>query len=212
MSKEVPTPQNEEITQVVGIDLGINFLATTYDSQGKSVFFRGGAMKRKRANYKRLRQELQRKRTPSSRRRLKQIGQRETRWMTDVNHQVSKALVDRYGANTLFVLENLTGVRHATEKARLKDRYMTVSWAFYQLRKMVEYKAQLAGAKVIAVNPKHTSQACPKCGYTTKANRNKHKHRFCCQSCGYQSNDDRIGAMNLALRGKAYLLKGAGTV
>ncbi len=53
--------------------------------------------------------------------------------MTDVNHQVSKALVDRYGKNTLFVLEDLTGMRTATEKVRKRNRYEIVSWAFYQL-------------------------------------------------------------------------------
>ncbi|MDQ6423194.1 transposase [Paenibacillus sp. LHD-117] len=210
MSKDIPAPQLKEITQVAGIDLGINFVATAYGSDGKAAFFRGRALKRKRANYKRLRAQLQRKQTPSSRRKLKQIGQRETRWMTDVNHRVSKALVTRYGANTLFVLEDLTGVRKRTEKTRLKDRYVMVSWAFHQLRKMVEYKAQLAGSMMIAVDPKYTSQACPVCDHTATANRDKKSHHFRCQNCGYQSNDDRIGAMNLYLLGKEYLLQGAG--
>ncbi len=210
MSKDISKPSMEAITQVAGIDLGINFVASVYDSDGKTVFFRGRKLKRKRANYKRLRQQLQRKGTSSSRRKLKQIGERETRWMTDVNHQVSKALVSRYGANTLFVLEDLTGIRRVTEKARLKDRYVTVSWAFRQLRQMVEYKAKLAGSLAIAVDPKHTSQACPKCGLVAKANRDKRKHRFCCKGCRYQSNDDRIGAMNLAQKGKQILLQGAG--
>lgn len=208
MSKEIASPLIEDIRQIVGIDMGINFVATAYDSQEKTIFFPGRATKSKRANYKRLRQELQRKRTSSSRRKLKQIGQRENRWMTDMNHQVSKALVSRYGAGTLFVLEDLTGVRRATEKTKLHNRYVTVSWAFYQLRKMIEYKARLSGSKTIAVDPKHTSQTCPmpECGHVEKANRDKRKHHFCCQRCGYQSNDDRVGAMNLALKGKQYLL------
>jgi putative transposase len=210
VSKQIAAPQLQDIEQVAGIDLGINLIATVYGSNGKTIFYQGRALKRKRANYKRLRSELQRKQTPSSRCRLKQIGQRETRWMTDVNHQVSKALVLQYGANTLFVLEDLTGIRSATEKAKLKDRYVTVSWAFHQLRKMVEYKAQLAGSIVIAVDPKHTSQTCQVCGYTAKENRDKKKHRFRCRDCGYESNDDRIGAMNLCLKGKQYLLQGAG--
>ena len=42
-----------------------------------------------------------------------------------------------------------------------------------------------------------TSQNCPKCGHTEKANRDKRRHLFCCKNCGYKSNDDRIGAMNL---------------
>lgn len=126
--------------------------------------------------------------------------------MKDVNHQVSKALVERYGANTLFVVEDLTDVRQATERVKIKDRYETVSWAFYQLRQMFEYKARMAGSKVIAVTPRYTSQTCPKCGHTGKDNRNKKKHIFCCKTCGYQSNDDRIGAMNLQRKGMEYIV------
>ena len=73
----------------------------------------------------------------------------------------------------MFVLEDLTGVRSATEKVRVKNRYVSVSWAFYQFRQMLEYKAELNGQKVIVVDPKYTSQTCPKCGNIEKANRNK---------------------------------------
>ena len=58
---------------------------------------------------------------------------------------------------------------------------------------------------VIAVNPKYTSQTCPKCGHIEKANRDKKKHIFCCKNCNYQSNDDRIGAMNLWRKGIEYI-------
>ena len=72
---------------------------------------------------------------------------------------------------------------------------LSVSWAFYQFRQYIEYKAQ--SPIVIAVSPKWTSQMCPKCGHIEKANRNKKHHIFCCKNCSYTSNDDRIGAMNL---------------
>ena len=62
--------------------------------------------------------------TPSSRRRLKAIGQRENRWMQDINHQVSKALVENNPKHTLFVLEDLSGIRNATERVKTKDRYV----------------------------------------------------------------------------------------
>lgn len=205
MSKEIEEPKQEEIKQVVGIDLGINFLATSFNSQGKTEFYPGRQVKRKRAQYKRLRQQLEQKQTSSSRRRLKKIGQRENRYMTDVNHKVSKALVRHYGANTLFVMEDLTGIRKQTERVRVRDRYVSVSWAFYQLRKMVEYKAQLAGAVTIAVDPKYTSRECPRCNHQEKANRDKKRHEFCCKTCGYRSNDDRIAAMNLLAKGYKYL-------
>ncbi|MGC5327033.1 RNA-guided endonuclease InsQ/TnpB family protein [Brevibacillus sp. SYSU BS000544] len=207
MTKEIESVSEQNIKQVVGVDFGINFVASTYDSQGKSLFFNGRAINDKRSHYKHLRKQLQQKQTSSARRRLQAIGQRETRWQADVNHTVSKALVTRYGANTLFVIEDLSGIRQATERVRVQDRYQTVSWAFYQLRQMLEYKALLHGSKVIAVDPKYTSQTCPKCGHTNRANRNKKKHTFCCKNCSYQSNDDRIGAINLQRKGIEYIVE-----
>jgi putative transposase len=171
ITKEVQLVSDQSIQQIVGVDFGINFVA-----------FNGRAIKDKRSHYKNLRKQLQQKQTSSAGRRLKKIGQRENRWQADVNHQVSKALVDRYGTNTLFVIENLSGVRQVTERVRMKDRYQTVSWAFYQLRKMLEYKALLHRSKVVAVDPKYTSQTCPKCGHTERANRIKKKHIFCCET------------------------------
>ena len=63
-----------DICNVVGIDRGINFVVATYDSNHKSGFVSGKAIKQKRANYSKLRKELQMRQTPSSRRRLKAIG------------------------------------------------------------------------------------------------------------------------------------------
>lgn len=207
VSKEIALADEQNINEVVGVDLGINFIATAYDSKGHTTFFNGRQIKDKRAKYKRLRRDLQRKQTPSARRRLKCIGQRENRWMADVNHQVSKALVDKYGKNTLFVIEDLTGVRNATEKVFKKGRYESVSWSFFQLRQKLEYKSKLCGSKTIAVDPRFTSQTCPKCGHTEKANRNKKKHSFGCKACRYKSNDDRIASMNLQRKGIEYIVE-----
>ena len=194
-----------DICNVVGIDRGINFVVTTYDSRHKTGFVSGKAMKKKRANYSRLRKELQMRQTPSSRRRLKAIGQQENRWMQDVNHQVSKALVENNPKHTLFVLEDLSGIRNATERVRTKERYVSVSWSFYDLEQKLIYKAKQNQSTVIKVDPRYTSQCCPICGHTEKSNRNKKIHLFACKNCGYKSNDDRIGAMNLYRMGINYL-------
>ena len=194
-----------DICNVVGIDRGINFIVATYDSKHKSDFVSGKSIKQKRVNYSKLRKELQIRQTPSARRILKAIGQRENRWMQDINHQVSKALVESNPKHTLFVLEDLSGVRNATERVRTKDRYVSVSWSFYDLEQKLVYKAKQNQSSVIKVNPAYTSQCCPVCGHIEKANRNKNIHLFSCKNCGYKSNDDRIGAMNLYRMGINYL-------
>ena len=202
---EVEESNISDICNVVGIDRGINFVVATYDSKHKSGFVSGKAIKQKRANYSKLRKELQMRHTPSSRRRLKAIGQRENRWMQDINHQVSKALVENNPKHTLFVLEDLSGIRNATERVKTKDRYVSVSWSFYDLEQKLIYKAKQNQSSVIKVDLRYTSQCCPCCGHVEKSNRNKKIHLFTCKKCGYKSNDDRIGAMNLYRMGIDYL-------
>lgn len=202
---EVTECSNTEICNVVGIDRGINFVIATYDSKHKSGFVSGKTIKQKRAHYSKLRKELQKRQTPSSRRKMKAIGSRETRWMQDMNHQVSKALVKNNPNHTLFVLEDLSGIRNAIERVRTKDRYVSVSWSFYDLEQKLIYKAKQNQSSVIKVDPRYTSQCCPVCGHMEKSNRNKKMHLFTCKNCGYQSNDDRIGAMNLYRMGINYL-------
>ncbi len=208
MTRDASAFNYSECNQVVGIDLGINFLATVYDSSHNTTFFSGKETKNKRAHFSKIRKELQQVKTSSSRKRLKSIGSRENRWMTDVNHRVTKALVEKYGSNTLFVIEDLSNVRQVTEKVRKRDRYISVSWAFYQFRQMLEYKAILCGSKVVTVNPRYTSQTCPMCGHVESSNRNKKLHVFKCKTCNYTSNDDRVAAMNLQNKGVTLISEG----
>ena len=154
---EITELKKSEVSNVVGIDRGIRFLAATYDSNGKSVFYDGNVVKQKRAHYKYLRKQLQQIGTSSSRRRMKAIGQRENRWMQDVNHCVSKALVENNPVGTLFVIEDLSAIRSATERVKVKDRYVSVSWSYYDLEQKLSYKALKHHQLVEKVNPAYTT-------------------------------------------------------
>ena len=189
------------LNHIVGIDLGVNHLAVAFDDEGSTTFFSGRTVKEKRARALALRKRLQACGTKSAKRKLKKLHEKESRYVTAVNHAVTKALISQYGAGTLFIIEDLTGIRTATEHVRLASRYVIVSWAFYQFRQMLEYKAALSQSEVLAIDPKYTSQSCPVCGHTEKANRNRKKHEFCCTACGYRSNDDRTGAINIYHKG-----------
>ena len=66
MTKEYQTLDFADVNNIVGVDLGINFLATTYDSQGKTTFYNGNIVKHKRGKFKATRKQLQTRQTPSS--------------------------------------------------------------------------------------------------------------------------------------------------
>ena len=209
MTKEVAdSDAGIKPSHVVGMDRGLRFIANTYDESGKSRFFSGRDILRKRDCFADVRSQLQTKGTRSAKRKLKAISGRENRWMADVNHQLSKALVDMYGNNTLYVLEDLTGVSFDDENLSSRTKYQrnqTRSWAFYQLEQFLTYKARRKGSMVLKVPADYTSQRCPKCGRIHKDNRNHDIHEYICDSCGYRSNDDRIGAMNLYELGTMYV-------
>ena len=116
--------------------------------------------------------------------------------------------MDRYGGNTLYVLEDLTGVSFddGSLSGRTKAQRNEVrSWSFYQFEQFLAYKAAISGSMVIKVAADYTSQRCPKCGRIHKANRNHDIHEYVCDACRYRSNDDRIGAMNIYMLGTMYV-------
>lgn len=83
-------------------------------------------------------------------------------------------------------------------------KYINRSWSFYQLEQFLTYKAHENRSEVLKVSARYTSQRCPKCGTIHKENRDHHRHLYSCQ-CGYRSNDDRIGAMNIQLLGTMWI-------
>ncbi len=208
MTKKDETAFDKEtVKHVVGIDRGLRYLMTTYDEKDETSFYSGETVRKKRETFNKVRAELQSKGTKSAKRALKRISGRENRWMSDVNHCLSKPLVDKYGNNTLFVLEDLTDVsfdenfeRHSNEQ-----RNELRSWSFYQLEQYLTYKAETAGSKILKISPEYTSQRCPKCGRIHKANRDHNKHLYICDCCGYQANDDQVGAMNTQLLGTLWI-------
>lgn len=209
MSKEdMEVFDKEKPSHVVGIDRGLRFILTAYDERGKSTFISGKNIMRIRQKYNDVRAELQAKGTKSAKRRLKKLSGRENRWMSDVNHRLSKTLVETYGSGSLFVIEDLKDVSFSNDNLSNqsnKGRNDLRSWAFYQLEQYLTYKADAVGSCVLKVPANYTSQRCPKCGRILKENRHHDKHMYVCDACGYQSNDDRIGAMNLQMLGTLYV-------
>ena len=207
VTKEMPEVRNEDIKEVVGIDRGIINLVTARDAK-ETTYVSGEEVARIRKRYAGTRASLQKKGTKGAKRVLKRLSGRENGWMADVNHQLSKALVQNYGADTLFVLEDLSGVSTSEWNLNGRDadgRYELRCWSFYDLEQKLVYKAEEAGSKVIKVDPQYTSQRCPDCGTIDKEARGHKEHRYVCPKCGCVHNDDEVAALNLRELGLRYL-------
>ncbi len=127
------------------------------------------------------------------------LSNREARFHRDINHIISKKIVAKAkGTKQAIALEDLKGIRKSVT-VRRTQRSRLHSWAFYQLRSFIEYKAALAGIFVYLVNPRGTSHICPECKYNERANR-PNRDTFRCVQCGFSGNADHIAAINIAAR------------
>jgi transposase len=80
---------------------------------------------------------------------------------------------------------------------RHDHRYARRSWAFFQLRQSIAYKAAQAGVPVYLVDPRNTSRTCAACGHGEQANRTS-QAEFSCQRCGFAVNADHHAAINIS--------------
>lgn len=179
---------------VMGVDMGENNIAAT--STGK--VFGGGKLRYDRDRFLALRKRLQRNGSASAKQRLKQVSGRERRHVTQVNHEVSKAIVGEALArgSGAIALEKLTHIRKRI-KAGKRVRSRLHRWPWAQLQTMIAYKAEAEGLKVVYVNPAYSSQTCNACGQKAKRN----KHTLSC-TCGNRAHADVNAASNLAWLGE----------
>ena len=213
---DVPEPTSEQLSEVVGVDVGIRYLAVTSTSTGKASFHPGKRVRHKANHYARLRKRLQKKGTRGATRRLKRIEQRERRLKMQANHTIAKQIIEQH-PHALVGLEQLTDIRERTKrrkrkkngkgaervsvKARKANRVYS-QWSFAELHALISYKAALSGTLAIKVDADYTSKACPLCGHTADENRPSRGLLFACQNpeCRYTLHADLIGARNVTLR------------
>ena len=189
---ELPEPPKGKPIDFLGVDLGIVNIAV--DSSGE--VFSGDKVNGIRKRHTKLRAKLQKKGTKSAKKLLKKRSKKERLFVRDVNHCISKKLVEKAkGTGYGIALEDLKGIRKRVTVCKAQRRQHS-SWSFYQLRQFIEYKAIIAGVLVMLINPRNTSRTCSLCGHINKKNRPT-RDTFCCQSCGYAGPADNIAAENI---------------
>lgn len=207
VKNDAPSPQKSQ--GVIGVDLGRRDVAVT--SAGES--FSGEQITKIRDRYSRVRASLQKKAsegTRSTRRRARNILQRlsgrERRFGSWVNHKVSKHIVGKAKQSGCSIaIEDLSGIRERTnQQPRNKtERRRSNSWAFYQLRTFLSYKALGSGVEIVLVNPAYTSQTCHKCLHVhpEKGKSYRNGKIFNCGHCKWKGDADFNGANVIKLLG-----------
>jgi putative transposase len=218
LSLEVSDPTPAHLQEVVGVDVGMRYLAVTSTQAGKASFHPGKRVRHRANHYARLRKRLQQKGTRGTKRRLKRVEQRERRLKMQANHTLAKQIITQHH-HALLGLESLTDIRERTTRRTYKRKkhgkgYERVSpkarkanrvysqWSFAELQSLISYKAALAGSFAIKVDADYTSQTCPMCGYRSQENRPAKGLLFVChnEKCQYTLHADLVGARNVTMR------------
>ena len=199
---ELDTPPTGKTPKVIGVDMGRRDIATTSTNKA----WNGSQLQATRDRYSRVRASLQSKRTRRSRRLLKRLSGREARFQKNINHSISRQLVNEAKAiNAALAFEDLTDIRKSlnTQPRNKTERRRTNNWAFYQLRMFVTYKAVLAGVPVVFVPPAYTSQTCSRCHHVhpEKGKSYRNGKVFKCGHCGLEADADWNAANNIAALG-----------
>lgn len=194
----IPDPEVYNPVDWIGVDRGVKNLATTSDGTN----YQGRGLGRYRRWQAGKRAELQQKKTRSATRRLAHRAEKERRHATHVNHRISKEIVSvaqRTGRG--IAVEELDGIRERV-RLRREQRGTLSAWPFHQLGQHLAYKAKKAGVPFLEVDARHTSQRCPRCGHTERANRSDRDH-FRCRRCGLAGPADVVAGVNVRNRARS---------
>lgn len=127
--------------------------------------------------------------------KAKSIRDRESRIVRDINHKISKKIIDiAERTNSGIKLEKLEGIRKSRKHGKRFNGTLH-SWSFYQLQKFLEYKAKLRGIPIAFVEPRNTSKECSRCG----SEGTRQGKRFVCPQ-GHVDHADANAGFNIAMR------------
>ncbi|MDB5044077.1 MAG: transposase [Deinococcus sp.] len=191
---EVPNTALPATGSSVGVDVGITWFAITSDGEfvENPRYLRAGLKKL------RVQQRTQARRKKSGNRRRKAVQlvakthRKIRRQRLDFHHKTARTLVNTHDliAHEALQVSNMV-------KSNLARSISDVGWAsFFSL---LALKAESAGRRVIAVDPRFTSQRCYACGHTGKENRMS-QSKFQCVQCGHTANADINAAQNILAR------------
>jgi len=208
-------PKNlEECETVVGVDVGIKKLAASSDDSiiKNPQFFQ----KAERRLAIRQRRVSRKKKGSNNRKkaanRLARTHRKVRRQREDYSWKAAKKIAcsaDIVGFEDLNIKGMMSRCKPKVDPETgkfIKNRQSQKSGlnkvigdaAWYSLQKKTEHQAKKQGHHVVYVPAQYSSQECPRCHHTEKANRDKEK--FVCTECNYTIDADNGAGVTIAQR------------
>ena len=187
------THKVKESYHTIGIDLGIKDFIVTSDGE---VFDNLHFKKSESDKLKRLQKQLSRKENNSNNRnktriKLAKIYKRITDKKQYYLHQISNYLIDE---NQVICMEDLN-VSGMLQNHKLAESIQELN--FGEFRRMLEYKANWYGRKLIFVDRFYpSSKTCNHCGYVNKKLKLSDR-QWVCPDCGEIIERDYNAALNI---------------
>lgn len=188
-----PCAERRASVNSIGVDVGLTHLATLSD---------GSTIPNPRPA-KRAERELRRRQRALSRCKLGSNNRGKARkWVARIHtkvantrsthlHQVSASIVRRFDLIAVEKL-NVRGLAAGMLAKSVND----ASWG--KLRLLLAYKAERAGAQIVEVDPRYTSQACSGCGAIVPKPLSVRTHS--CPHCDLVLDRDHNAAINILRR------------
>ncbi|EHO32516.1 IS605 OrfB family transposase [Erysipelotrichaceae bacterium 6_1_45] len=180
-------PNGEKAT--MGIDIGLKVPAVAALDSGEIRFFGNG--RQIRFQQRKYQSHIEAMLRHHQKKKIYHFQHKLHHVLSDFDHKTAKQIIDYAIEKHVGVIkmENLMSINKKYEKSKSKSLH---HWSYRRLQDYIEYKAFIAGIRVVYINPYNTSRTCPQCGKI-----NHPKDRFYCCICGFRGHRDAVAAMNI---------------
>jgi putative transposase len=191
---ELDIPNTRKIRKTLGVDLGINSLATCSDG---TVFENRKAYRKNQRKLARLQRNLSRKEKGSKNRQKARIK------LAKQHKKVKQIRIDSIHKLTSWLAKNHSEIviENLNVSGMLKNHRLASAIAdcgFYEFKRQLEYKTRWYGSKLIIADRFYpSSQLCSNCQNRQKMPLNKRVYE--CSHCGLKIDRDLNASINLEL-------------
>ena len=191
-----------EREKAIGIDLGVKHLAVTSE---KEFIEHPKFLQKLEKRLKWQQKKLSRKEKGSSnfekqKKRVAKVHEKIKNARRDFLHKLSRYLIDNYDMITFEDLD----IPVLVKDNKLAKLILDAGWG--TLITFATYKAVMAGARVVRVNPAYTSQKCSVCGHKVPKTLADRIHK--CPICGVELDRDYNASVNILKEGFTHLTSG----